>query len=208
MGVILDALVDIIYDIFYREDIKQYLPKVNITFNSSTIKSPEQLLPTIINSIDPDQTVEESEYVTYTGDASEYPSERLELTDASPFIHLKEPDDKDNVFAESIFNFRKNGPNFGCDIRLAPYYKIPNSFYNNIWGDEILTFTDVLAGYIPLIEKARIVAKDPNLYFGIKIYNDSDSFMLSSLNSANKMTDDILITVDNGTYDISFRKGI
>ena len=108
---------------------------------------------------------------------------------------------------ESLFNFRKNGPKFGCDIRLTPYYKIQESFYMDKWGDEIISFTDTLAGYIPLIEKARAVTRNPNLYFGIRIYNNPDSFMLSSLDKMNRIDDNVLISVDNHQYDIAFRKG-
>ena len=202
MGVILDTITDMIYDIVYVH--KGQLP--NVDFNIKTnMNIQDKLLPMVIPN--DSRYSEDIEYISYTGDISEYPSERLELEDSSPFIYLKEVDDRDNVFAQSIFNFRKNGPKFGCDIRLTPYYKIPESFYMDKWGDEIISFTDTLAGYIPLIEKARAVTRNPNLYFGIRIYNNPDSFMLSSLDKMNRIDDNVLISVDNHQYDIAFRKG-
>lgn len=169
----------------------------------------EESLPSIVRDInDKCKDKEVTEYVTYTGDTSEYPSERLELDTEYPIVRLSESPEGDNIFGSSVFRFRQNGPKHGSDIRLEPYYKIPIKFYEDKWGEEIITFTDVLAGYIPLIEKARKVSRNPDLYFGLKIYNNPDSFMLSSLDSYGRMTDDVIIAVSNGTYDISWKKDL
>lgn len=169
----------------------------------------EESLPSIVRDINEKCSDKEvTEYVTFTGSTSEYPAERLELDNDYPIIRFSESPGEDNVFGSSIFRFRKNGPRYGSDVRLEPYYKIPIKFYEDKWGEEIITFTDVLAGYIPLVEKARKVSRNPNLYFGLKIYNNPDSFMLSSLDSNNRMTDDVIIAVSNETYDISWKKDL
>ena len=224
MGIILDTLTEVIYETFFEDKYKGKGGKIankskndiisNIinstadTVAKSVQDTVDQVLPAIINSINDKDGIEISEYVTYEGDVSDYPIERLELDTNYPIIRLSETPEGDNVFAASIFRFRNNGPRYGCDIRLEPYYKIPIKFYEDKWGEEILTFTDVLAGYIPLVEKARIVARNPYLYFGIRIYNNPDSFMLSSLDARNKITDDILITVDRDKYEVSWKKDL
>lgn len=234
MGEILDGLFDAVYEVFFKSEDERRRrlnkskkkSKGKITTNTgqdiiytfvnnaanavaeSVQKSVQEVLPAIVENINDTDGVEVSEYVTYEGDVSDYPAERLELDTNYPIIRLSETPEGDNIFASSIFRFRNNGPRYGCDVRLEPYYKIPMRFYEDKWGEEILTFTDVLAGYIPLVEKARIVARDPKLYFGIKIYNNPDSFMLSSLDARDKMTDDILITVDTNKYEISWKRDL
>lgn len=226
MGLILDSLTDLIYETFFEKEVDQNgvikentaSKVVNNVANSVKDKvtekvvntTVEKVLPAVVNAINNNDNINDeiTEYVTYEGDVSDYPSERLELDSNYPIIRLSETPDEDNIFGSSIFRFRTNGPRYGCDIRLEPFYKIPMKFYEDKWGEEIITFTDVLAGYIPLIEKARIVARDPDLYFGIRVYNNPDSFMLSSLDKRNKITDDVIITVDNNKYEVSWKKDL
>ena len=168
----------------------------------------EDVLPAVIDNVNSEEIKEQTEYITYTGNTSDYPPDTLELDSEYPIIRLSETVEENNIFGSSVFRFRNNGPKFGSDIRLEPYYKIPIKFYEDKWGEEIIKFTDTLAGYIPLIENARIVSRNPNLYFGLKIYNNPNSFMLSSLNDFGKMTDDVIITVSGEEYDISWRRNL
>lgn len=168
----------------------------------------EDVLPAVIDNVNSEEIKEQTEYITYTGNTSDYPPDTLELDSKYPIIRLSETVEENNIFGSSVFRFRNNGPKFGSDIRLEPYYKIPIKFYEDKWGEEIIKFTDTLAGYIPLIENARIVSRNPNLYFGLKIYNNPNSFMLSSLNDFGKMTDDVIITISGEEYDISWRRNL
>lgn len=205
-------LVDVLYDVMFGEDIDEAKPVYQKPIQQPSTAEViinevvKEVLPSVINKFNyrTDEEEEKTEYITIEGDLSEFPIEYLELDDEYPaVIRLAESDDA-NIFGKSLFEFRKNGAKFGCDVRLIPYYKIPEIFYEKISGEEILVLTDTLAGIIPLVDKARKICRNPNLYFGIKIYNDPDQFMLSSLNENNKLDDNVLITLDNGKYELSY----
>lgn len=167
----------------------------------------DKLLPSIIEDVKDEEEV--TEYESIIGDGSEYYTERLELDSNYPIIRLSDAENEDNnIFGSSLFRFRTQGPKFGSDVRLEPYYKIPMKFYENKWGEEIITFTDVLAGYIGLIEKIRIVSRNPHLMFGINMYHDPDAFMLGSLDTSGKMDSNVFITVKDGTYEVVWRRDL
>lgn len=168
----------------------------------------DNLLPAVIENVN-NKEEELTEYESYVGDGSEFITERLELDSNYPMIRLSDSDNENNnIFGSALFRFRTQGPKYGSDIRLEPYYRIPMKFYENKWGEEIITFTDVLAGYVELIEKIRIMSGDPNLMFGVNMYHDPDAFMLGSLDKDGKMDSNVFITVKDGKYEVVWRRDL
>lgn len=192
------------------------LQETNNAINKMADIVTDELIPNIVDKVLPaiiEDTKEEkeelTEYESIIGDGSEYPMERLELDSNYPIIRLSDSDNEDNnIFGSSLFRFRTQGPRFGSDVRLEPYFRIPMKFYENKWGEEIITFTDVLAGYIKLIEKIRIASRNPHLMFGVNMYSDPDAFMLGSLDPSGKMDSNIFITVKDGEYEVVWRRDL
>lgn len=169
----------------------------------------DRLVPAVLENTNDTNEEELSEYESFEGDGSDFITERLELDSNYPMIKLSDSNDENNnIFGSALFRFRTQGPRYGSDIRLEPYYRIPMKFYENKWGEEIIIFTDVLAGYVGLIEQIRSVSGDPTLMFGVNMYHDPDAFMLGSLDKNGKMDSNVFITVKDGKYEVVWKRDL